>query len=164
MFEDYSTGIAINLDEFETVEKELTFVGNEETTSPGGSGFVYYYNIVPRDCLILGFSVVIENEPNISSISSCKLFYEGADGNNKTPSEYGLSITATDESYSVNPIHLQYSPSGILGVMNYLYTNSRILSVYYKANPTAGGRLIARFKIARIPGVTPTRMNSKPTN
>ena len=164
LFEDYSRGIAVNLDEFETVEKELTFVGNEYANSPGGTGLVNYNGIAPRSCLILGFSVVIENEPNISNISYCRLFYVGANGSNKTPSQYKLLITATDECYSVSPANLQYSSAGILGAMNYFYTNSRTITVAYTANPTAGGRLVARFKIARVPGFNSTRMNSKPTN
>ena len=162
LFEDYSTGIAINLDEFETVEKEHTFVGNEFTTSPGGSGIVQYNQIVPRDCMLLAASVVVENEPNISSVTSCRITYQNS--GTKTPDQYQLIITASDTSYSISPVNLQYSSSGLLGAINYFYSNDRKLSITYASDPTAGGRLIARFKIARIPGVDPTRMDSKPTS
>ena len=156
-FKDTSKGISSDLDSVEEHTSVITFDGTE-------TGAQNYFEAVPENCLILGWSFHVENQSDMSVINTVALRYEDASGTLVTPSQYLFSPTVELQQYSIATANLQYGPNGILGKINYDYnTERRVVATFSGGSPDAGARLVVKTKYARIDGFIPTNLSAKST-
>jgi hypothetical protein len=157
MFTDTSRPLSTNLDMIKEHTSIIAFNGTE-------TGTMNFFEAVPENCLILGWSFHIENEADMTKFSSVALRYRDNGGTLVTPSQYSLSPTTELVRYKISSFNLQYGPTSTLSKMNYYYDTERRVFIVLSGSPSAGARLVVTTQYAAISGAVVSNLNTSPTS